>query len=60
MTEVPLDYLKAHVPEEYARRMALVSKGINSAKANNARKVRMIERLAKRKKRADLQEKFDI
>lgn len=57
MTEVPLAYLKAHVPEEYARRMALISKGINSAKANNARKVRMLERIAKRKK---MEEKLDF
>ena len=60
MTEVPLAYLKAHVPEEYARRMALISKGINSAKANNARKVRMLERMAWKKKRLEVTEKFDI
>lgn len=60
MTEVPLDYLKAHVPEEYERRMALIAQGVNSAKANNAKKVRMLERMALKKKKAFLSEKFDI
>lgn len=60
MTEVPLDYLKAHVPDEYERRMALIAQGVNSAKANNAKKVRMLERMAWKKKRSEVTEKFDI
>lgn len=60
MTEVPLDYLKAHVPDEYARRMALIAQGVNSAKANNVRKVRMLERMAWKKKKIELSDKFGI
>ena len=46
MTEVPLEYLKAHVPDEYERRMANVRKGINSAQARDAAKKKMLERMA--------------
>lgn len=60
MTEVPLDYLKAHVPDEYERRMALIAQGVNSAKANNAKKVRMLENMKRRIKRQELADKFDI
>lgn len=60
MTEVPLDYLKFHVPDEYERRMALIAQGVNSAKANNVRKVRMLERMAWKKKKIELSDKFGI
>ena len=56
MTEVPLDYLKAHVPDEYARRMALIQ-GVNSAKARSIAKKRMLERLGKQKK---MEERLDL
>ena len=60
MTEVPLEYLKAHVPEEYERRMANVRKGINSAQARDAAKKRMLSRMAWKKKKIELSDKFGI
>ena len=60
MTEVPLEYLKAHVPDEYEYRMANVRKGINSAQARDEAKKRMLERMAWKKKRLEVAEKFDI
>lgn len=60
MTEVPLEYLKAHVPEEYERRMAIIKQGMQSATARSLAKKKMLERLALKRKRFDLADKFGI
>lgn len=60
MTEVPLGYLKAHVPEEYERRMAIIQQGSRSAQARDEAKKKMLERMAWKKKRLEVAEKFDI
>ena len=60
MTEVPLEYLKAHVPEEYARKMRILEQGMMNAKQNNAKKVKMIESRQRWIKRRELADKFDI
>jgi len=56
----PMDYLKFHVPDEYERRMAIIEKGINSAKANSESKKRMLERMAWKKKKVEIADRFDI
>lgn len=60
MTEVPLDYLKAHVPDEYERRIAIIKQGMQAATARSVAKKRMLERLAVKRKRFDLADRFDI
>ena len=60
MTEVPLEYLKNHVPSEYARRMRILEQGMMNAKQNNARKVKMIESRQRWIKRRELSDKFGI
>lgn len=47
-------------PDEHTRRMNLIAQGVNSAKANNVRKVRMLERMAWKKKKIELSDKFGI
>ena len=60
MTEVPLEYLKAHVPDEYARKMRILEQGMMNAKQNSEKKKKMIERVQWKKKRLAVTEKFDI
>lgn len=47
-------------PDETARRIAIIKQGMQAATARSAAKKRMIERLAWKKKRAELQERFAI
>lgn len=56
----PLDYLKVHVPDEYARRMRILEQGMNAAKANSESKKRMLSRMAWKKKKVELSNNFDI
>lgn len=60
MTEVPLEYLKAHVPDEYERRIAIIKQGMQSATARSASKKKMLERLAVKRKRFDLADRFGV
>lgn len=60
MTEVPLEYLKAHVPDEYDRRMAIIKQGMQSATARSAAKRRILERLAIKRKRFDLADRYGV
>lgn len=47
-------------PDETARRMALIAQGVNSAKARSIAKKRMLERMAWKKKKIELSDKFGI
>ena len=60
MTEVPMEYLKNHVPDEYARKMRILEQGMMNAKQNSEKKKKMIERVQWKKKRLAVTEKFDI
>ncbi len=56
----PLDYLKFHVPDEYARRLAIIKQGMQSATARSASKKRMLERMEWKKKKVELSDKYGI
>lgn len=60
MTEVPMEYLKAHVPSEYERRIAIIKQGMQSATARSLAKKKMLERMAWKKKKVELSDKFGI
>lgn len=47
-------------PDEHARKMAIIKQGMQSATARSASKKRMLERLAIKRKRFDLADKFGI
>ena len=47
-------------PDETARRIAIIKQGMQAATARSVAKKRMIERLAVKRKRFDLADKFGI
>lgn len=54
------EYDKFITPDEHERRVALVQKGIESAKLQNNKKRAVIERAGWKRKRIELGEKYDI
>lgn len=54
------EYMKFIVPDEYDRRAALFRRGIESAKQNSGKKRAMIERMAFKKRRKEVADKYDI
>jgi hypothetical protein len=54
------EYRKFQTPDEYARRLALVQKGIESAKQRSEQKRRMIEMRRRKMMRKDLAERYGV
>ena len=55
-----MEYLKAHVPDEYARKMRILEQGMMNAKQNNAKKVKMIESRQRWIKRRELADRYGV